>query len=357
MLDQKATALGSASTPLQDTDTMYLVRSGGSFKTTAAALSAKARQDLTWPDIPDLSDLSSLTGQTAAMNDAHPIWDASTSTMKQISREEMCKFYKDGLPGSGVSWLMRGDLSGAPTADETAVAVYGYTHNTGNVVGGTGHLIGVVGRVDDGVNGKHDLIGVEGRIDSAGSAGALTGVFSFSTFYGSSFGVRENRGFYARVLITSDGSSPIGDGIAIAYKAERIVGGAIRYSFVGYDPIRIESEVQCFDPSGVVYSRIYNDGTDFRIDGGSGAIRLIPFGANFVIVSNGIIGAEGWVCGADTARCDLAARNSDFSSQMRLRAIAAPSSPPAGSAYLYLDSADNTLKVKKSDGTVVSLEA
>jgi hypothetical protein len=64
-------------------------------------------------------------------------------------------------------------LSGAPTADETAVAVYGYTHNTGNVVGGTGHLIGVVGRVDDGVNGKHDLIGVEGRIDSAGSAGAL----------------------------------------------------------------------------------------------------------------------------------------------------------------------------------------
>lgn len=46
-----------------------------------------------------------------------------------------------------------------------------------------------------------------------------------------------------------------------------------------------------------------------------------------------------------------------FDDYTQIKAIAAPASPATGFAYLYLDTADNKYKIKKSDGSEIDLEA
>ena len=46
-----------------------------------------------------------------------------------------------------------------------------------------------------------------------------------------------------------------------------------------------------------------------------------------------------------------------FDSYNEVKAIAAPGNPASGFARLYLDTADNKYKIKKSDGTMIDLEA
>ena len=46
-----------------------------------------------------------------------------------------------------------------------------------------------------------------------------------------------------------------------------------------------------------------------------------------------------------------------FDSYNEVKAIAAPGNPASGFARLYLDTADNKYKIKKSDGSEIDLEA
>jgi hypothetical protein len=46
-----------------------------------------------------------------------------------------------------------------------------------------------------------------------------------------------------------------------------------------------------------------------------------------------------------------------FDTYTQIKAIAAPANPTSGFAYLYLDTADNKYKIKKSDGSEIDLEA
>ena len=47
----------------------------------------------------------------------------------------------------------------------------------------------------------------------------------------------------------------------------------------------------------------------------------------------------------------------NFDSHVQVKAITEPASPATGFAFLYFDSADNKYKIKKSDGSVIDLEA
>lgn len=129
----------------------------------------------------------------------------------------------------------------AAVADGQAVSsMQGYFLNTGAVTSATAHVIGALGKGMDTTAGRITLFGVEGRVDGRATAGThgYVGLIGASIFQGSAK-TAYNYGVESKVDITTDGSTPLAQGIAVAFMADPIVGGdpALKYSFYGSDLI------------------------------------------------------------------------------------------------------------------------
>jgi hypothetical protein len=117
-----------------------------------------------------------------------------------------------------------------------------WTNNTTNTWT-TGHAIAVFGNVTESATAVGTLYGVEGRCDGRSTVAAIAssciGVAGRSLFQGAS--LSDSRFFIAHdssISITTDGSTPLANATAIHYYAPAIVGGLVKYSFLGADPIR-----------------------------------------------------------------------------------------------------------------------
>jgi len=162
-----------------------------------------------------------------------------------------------------------------PVGDSQIPAgVLGYMKNTGgNLPSNYGHLIGTFGLAEDTELGTHDLYGVEGRVNSYGNSN-LYGVLGLATHRGPAFKDRFSCGVQGRVEITTNGSTPLSQGVAAAFYAPPIVGGAIKYSFFGKDPLRIDNTLFVYNPSSSSFLSLANDGVDSRIRTDKGDLRV-----------------------------------------------------------------------------------
>lgn len=118
--------------------------------------------------------------------------------------------------------------------------------NSSATVGGAGHLIGGLFDCTDTTLGQVTCYGAEGRVDGRSTVGGAThsyvGVTGQGHFQGSSLAAGVNViGVDSTTDITTDGSTPLASGSAIAFRAAAIVGGATKYAFLGSNTIRTTS--------------------------------------------------------------------------------------------------------------------
>jgi hypothetical protein len=156
--------------------------------------------------------------------------------------------------GSSVLDYATIQVNSAPSstaANSVGAGLWSTMTNTTSTAGGSGHLIGVFGNAVDTTSGKTTMYGVEGRLDGRSTATYTGASISYIGVTGQSHyqGVRSSAGTYhigfdSVVDITSDGSTPSLTGNAIAFYAEPIIGGAVKYAFLGSDIIRTTGGIE-----------------------------------------------------------------------------------------------------------------
>lgn len=182
------------------------------------------------------------------------------------------------------------DLKLPISGTKVAPTIYGKFTNNGTASNSTGHGIGVIGRAFDTASGQMNLIGIEGRIDALGSDGLHVACLGISNWEGSTFTDRTIVGHQAQVSVTSDGSTPLAEGGAIAFFAPSITGGdtSNKWSFFGQDPIRTSSAIRCFSPDGTrQIVMLQADGADAYLQG-TNNIRILPEASGYIIQEAGV---------------------------------------------------------------------
>jgi hypothetical protein len=158
--------------------------------------------------------------------------------------------------------------------NQIPAGVLGYMKNSGgSLPSNYGHIIGTFGLAEDTQFGTYDLYGVEGRVNSYGNSN-IYGVLGLATHQGSTFKDRFACGMQGRVEITADGSAPLNQGIATAFYAPSIIGGATKYSFFGKDPLRIDNALFVYNNSASNYLSLANDGLGSLIKTNIGNLSL-----------------------------------------------------------------------------------
>lgn len=129
-------------------------------------------------------------------------------------------------------------------ASSIKIGGWSLLNNTGAIVSSGTHGVGFLGQVTDTAVGNMTLYGVEGRADGRGK-GALTfyeGVLGLGTFQGTTFGATQYAiGVEGRSEITTDGTTPLAEGVGIAFYAPAAIGGATKYSFYGEDNLKLNA--------------------------------------------------------------------------------------------------------------------
>jgi hypothetical protein len=138
-----------------------------------------------------------------------------------------------------------GDFQAAVPTNVVTAGVYGYMNNTGALSPGTGHGIGVLGLAEDTATSTHDMYGCEGRVNCFGDAAFYYGTLGYVLFEGTTFTGQVAIGLQGRVEITTDGSTALNEGVAVAVYAPAITGGAAatKYSFWGADVMRMDNQI------------------------------------------------------------------------------------------------------------------
>lgn len=123
-------------------------------------------------------------------------------------------------------------------------SVQGYYRNTGSTASATSHGIGVLGKVEDTTAGAITMFGAEGRVD--GRATSLSATHGYVGLVGAGVFQGASRAAYlygveALVAATTDGTTPLDQGPAVAFYAPAIVGGAAgqKYGLYVNDPARV----------------------------------------------------------------------------------------------------------------------
>jgi hypothetical protein len=139
----------------------------------------------------------------------------------------------------------------ALAADSVDAGVWATTTNTVSTNNTIGHDIGVFGVCTDNTAGRRTCYGVEGRSQGVSTAAARDEAYygvtgqthvQAASFANTAFAI----GVEGLVDITTDGSTPLANGLAYSFYAPAIVGGAAgsKFSFLGSDPIRTTGGLQ-----------------------------------------------------------------------------------------------------------------
>jgi len=142
--------------------------------------------------------------------------------------------------------------------DHVTTGAYAYIENTGNAAMGAGHGIAHLGLATDNANAWHNLYGLEGRVNGRSTQSGINyygalGLVSFqgANFNGYAWGIQGRVEIYA-----NDGATPLSQGIVSSFYSPAIIGGAIKYSFFGKDPLRIDNSLLVYDSAGGNYGAI-----------------------------------------------------------------------------------------------------
>ncbi|MBU1648120.1 MAG: tail fiber domain-containing protein [Proteobacteria bacterium] len=176
-----------------------------------------------------------------------------------------------------------------PGDSDIATGILAYIKNIGSTSGSSGHIVGSFGLAEDTESGKHDMYGAEGRVNGLGSAGNIYGVLGLATWQGSSFvDSRQAYGVVGRVEITTDGETPLEEGIVSAFYAPEIIGGKsdVKYSFLGKDPMRVDSAISSYDSATNSKNiSLSNDGTTSYLTANETPLAITTFSDNSISLS------------------------------------------------------------------------
>lgn len=214
-------------------------------------------------------------------------------------------------PGAGqINQVLLVDANYAAVAGETAFSTYSKFTNSGSTTPNVGdHLVACLGRALDTSGGKFTMYGSESRVDAAGTASVYGASFHFGLFGGAAFS-GQLIGAYIRSEIYTNGSyvTPLAQGAAIGVKVEKLVGGTLQRSWVGYDEMQNQAAIGAYDTGGAYSLKISHDGTDSRITSSTGQLRIYTGGGNYVVIQDGaglVPGSEGALLGIDSFRWGL----------------------------------------------------
>jgi len=117
-----------------------------------------------------------------------------------------------------------------------AFGVYSTVTNTSSTVGTTGHMVGVMGNVTDTATGRMTIYGGERRVDgrSTDAAASHSYVGGVDKGYFQAASVSDSVliiGTEHDISITTDGSTPLAHGLAIASYVPTMVGGLTKYAY------------------------------------------------------------------------------------------------------------------------------
>jgi hypothetical protein len=167
-------------------------------------------------------------------------------------------------PGAGINHVLYAHADYASVAGESGFGMYGRFSNSSTFAPVAGeHLVGVLGRAGDTVASQITMYGAESRVDAAGLAAEYGAHFNLGLFGGSTFSGTLN-GILTRSEIYTDGTytSPLNEGVNIGHKVAPLVGGAIKRSFVAFDPVQVNAEIGSYDATGTHRTAISHDGSN-----------------------------------------------------------------------------------------------
>ena len=145
------------------------------------------------------------------------------------------------VAGNGVNYPIGAALKGNHTAnmatDDITMGVLGYVKNTGSSMPGVGHSIGTFGLAEETSVNQHYLIGVEGRVNGTSTGTPYQiGTLGLSTWQGPVFDATLNTRFSIGVVgqseITTNGTTPLAEGVAVNFFAPSPIGGFLKYSIL-----------------------------------------------------------------------------------------------------------------------------
>lgn len=205
----------------------------------------------------------------------------------------------------GITSMLELDLQLPISGTQVGPAIYGKATNTGDGTG-VGHMIGVLGRSFDTVDGEMGLIGCEGRVDALGSAGAHQAGLFIANWSGSSFSGRSLYGSAVQmnILDEPDIGSPVTEGFAASYVAFGINGGDVnnKWGLYSEEPIRGEQYIRCFSPDGtrqLVMAQAngadsyFQSTTNIRVQPGTSSYLILEDGLGFVPINTGALLGNG----------------------------------------------------------------
>lgn len=174
-------------------------------------------------------------------------------------------------------------------ATQVSASVYGYFTNSGTNGTGGGHGIGSFGRATDTTGGKLSLYGVEGRADGLSNTSGVfyIGALGLGRFTGASYTNGFAIGTEGRVEITTDGTTPLAEGIGVCFYAPAITGGLTQYSLLAIDALRVDNEIQAVSASTATkIMKIYHNDTVGYIDS-TEDLYVQPGVANNTVLTRG----------------------------------------------------------------------
>lgn len=147
-------------------------------------------------------------------------------------------------------------------------AIYARLSNTGSAADPNGgHMMGILSIVDDTPTSKFYLFGLEGRVNAYGSAFMYAGELGYTQWMDSAERSGSPPIMVLGVMgraecIEADGSPSSDPIMCAAFYANPVVGGLLKYSFIGNDPVRLNGV-----GGSVAYTGTSRSATSFTVTG------------------------------------------------------------------------------------------
>lgn len=156
--------------------------------------------------------------------------------------------------------------------------------NTGSATGGSGHLLGVIGRVQDTTSGALPQYGVEGKTVRKGASDNDSAVWGISDYDGSTYTGRQRDVFSGFCEIYNGTiATPVTEGATCIFRAINGTGGdpTQRFALKGDALMKIRTG------GDSTYIQMEHDGTDGKLAITTGALRLYA-PSNYIVLQDGL---------------------------------------------------------------------
>lgn len=220
--------------------------------------------------------------------------------------------------GTGVSLAQHNEYILSPANTEIIAGALIDVIPGGAATGGAGHILGVIGRVQDsGTSFNLPMYGVEGKVIVAGPNNSSAGVWAIGDLNVSSGAGRTIKAFdgFCEVY-NGTPSTPVASGTTIVYYARPPTGGdtALAYSFYGEGGLKLfnKGPMITLNSGGTTSLTMEHDGTQAKITNTTGALRIYAAAGDYMVLQQGngfVPVTEGADLGIDGFRWDAFIRD------------------------------------------------